>query len=214
MRSSTLLLTAAAVAVVTAALVALPAFADSKTYSLSGFDQVNVSAGTDVTFTQGPYAIRADEPNGNFDRLIIEMRGNTLRIARQQQLVRLGGASTTPSPSARPTSPPWTLRRARRSTASTFRFAISRSMSPPAPMSNLSGSCAGLRVDVSSGADFEGEALKCETASVDASSGAGADAFATRSASGNASSGGNVTFHGRPPEITKDTSSGGSVRAR
>jgi hypothetical protein len=71
-----------------------------------------------------------------------------------------------------------------------------------------------LRVDISSGADFDGEALKCETASIDASSGADADAFATRSANGDASSGANITFHGKPAEFTKDTSSGGSVRAR
>src|SRR5690606_17281263 len=64
------------------------------------------------------------------------------------------------------------------------------------------------------GADFDGEGLKCETASVDASSGGDADAFATLSANGEASSGGSVTFHGRPANSTQDTSSGGSGRAR
>ena len=66
MRQSTLLITAAAVAIVTAAVVALPAFADSKTYGLSGFDRVDVSAGIDVTLSQGPFSIRADEPDGQF----------------------------------------------------------------------------------------------------------------------------------------------------
>jgi hypothetical protein len=213
MRSSTLLLTAAAVAVVTAALVALPAFADSKTYSLSGFDQVNVSAGIDVTFTQGPYSVRADEPNGNFERLIIETRGNTLRISRKNNWLDWRGVDYAVTVSA----PNLTAVDASSGSAFEGQNLSLRDLKVDVSSGanvEISGSCAGLRVDVSSGADFEGEALKCETASVDASSGADADAFASRSASGNASSGANVTFHGRPPEMTKDTSSGGSVRAR
>src|SRR5262245_28654723 len=83
MRSSTLLITAAAVAIATAAVVALPAFADSKSYGLTGFDRVEVSAGVDVTLSQGPFSIPADEPDGKFDRLIVEIRGNTLRISRK-----------------------------------------------------------------------------------------------------------------------------------
>jgi hypothetical protein len=213
MRSSTLLLTAAAVAVVTAALVALPAFADSKTFNLSGFDRVNVSAGVDVTFTQGPYSIRADEPSGNFERLIIETRGNTLRISRKNNWLNWNGVDYHVAVSA----PDLTGIDA--SSGSAFEGLnlslrdLNIDVSSGASV-ELSGSCAGLRVDVSSGADFEGEGLKCETASVDASSGADADAFAVRSASGNASSGASVTFHGRPQQISQDTSSGGSVRAR
>lgn len=213
MRSSTLLLTAAGVAVVTAALVALPAFADTKTYSVSGFDQVNVSAGIDVTFTQGPFSVRADEPDGNFDKLIIEKRGNTLRIARENNWLNWRGVDYHVAVSAP------NLTGIDASSGSAFEGHnlslrdLDVDVSSGASV-EVSGNCAALRVDVSSGADFEGEALKCESASVDASSGADADAFAIRTASGNASSGASVTFHGRPPEMTKDTSSGGSVRAR
>ncbi len=213
MRSSTLLLAATAVAVVTAALVALPAFADSKTYSLSGFDRVDVSAGIDVTFTQGPFSVKVDDPNGNFDRLIVEVRGNTLKIGRRNNWFDWRGVDYSATVSA----PNLTGVDASSGAAFEGHNLSLRDLKVDVSSGanvELSGSCAGLRVDVSSGADFEGEALKCETASVDASSGAGADAYAARSASGNASSGGNVTFHGRPPEITKDTSSGGSVRAR
>ncbi len=213
MRSSTLLLTAAGVAVMTAAFVALPAFADTRTYNLSGFDRVDVSAGIEVTFTQGPFSIRADEPKGNFDRLVIEKRGNTLRIARENSWLDWRGVDYHVAVSAP------ALAGIDASSGSSFTGHnlslrdLNVDVSSGASV-EVSGSCAGLRVDVSSGADFEGEALKCESASVDASSGADADAFATRVASGNASSGANVTFHGRPPEMTKDTSSGGTVRAR
>jgi hypothetical protein len=213
MRSSTLLLTAAAVAVVTAALVALPAFADSKTYSLSGFDEINVSAGIDVTFTQGPFSVRADDPKGKFEKLIIEKRGNTLRISRENNWLNWSNVDYHVAVSAP------NLVAIDASSGSSFEGSSLSLSDLKVDVSSganveLSGSCGALRVDVSSGADFEGENLKCETAAVDASSGADADAFAARSADGNASSGGSVTFHGRPPEMTKDTSSGGSVRAR
>jgi hypothetical protein len=213
MRSSILLMTAAGVAVVTAALVALPAFADSKTYNLSGFDRVDVSAGIDVTFTQGPYAVRADEPNGNFDRLIIEVRGKTLRIARENSWFNWRGVDYHVAVSAP------ALIGVDASSGSAFEGRnlslrdLDVDVSSGADV-ELAGSCAGLRLDISSGARFEGEDLKCETASVDASSGANADAFAARNATGNASSGANVTFYGKPAELVKDTSSGGTVRAR
>ena len=213
MRSSTLLLTAAAVAVTTAVLVALPAFADSKTYNLSGFDRVDVSAGIEVTFSQGPFSVKVDEPDGNFDRLIVEVRGNTLKIGRRNNWLDWRGVDYSATVSA----PNLTAIDASSGSAFEGHNLSLRDLKVDVSSGanvEVSGSCAGLRVDVSSGADFEGEAMKCETASVDASSGADADAFATRSASGNASSGGNVTFHGKPVEFIKDTSSGGSVRAR
>jgi hypothetical protein len=213
MRSSTLLLTAAAVAVATAALVALPAFADSKTYNLSGFDRVDVSAGIDVTFTQGPFSVKVDDPNGNFDRLIVEVRGNTLKIGRRNNWLDWRGVDYSATVSAP------SLAGLDASSGSSFAGHnltlrdLKVDVSSGADV-EISGSCAGLRLDISSGARFEGEDLRCETASVDASSGASADAFAARTADGNASSGANVTFHGKPAELVKDTSSGGSVRAR
>jgi hypothetical protein len=213
MRSSTLLLTAAAVAVTTAVLVALPAFADSKTYNLSGFDRVDVSAGIDVTFTQGPFSVKVDEPDGNFDRLIVEVRGNTLKIGRRNSWIDWRGVDYSATVSAP------SLVGLDASSGSSFEGLnlslrdLKIDVSSGANV-EISGSCAGLRLDISSGARFEGEDLKCETASVDASSGASADAFAARTADGNASSGANVTFYGKPAELVKDTSSGGSVRAR
>lgn len=213
MRSSTLLLTAAAVAVTTAALVALPAFAETRTYNLSGFDRIDVSAGIDVTFSQGPFSVRVDEPDGNFDKLIVEVRGNTLKIGRRNSWIDWRGVDYSATVSA-----PNLIGLDVSSGASFEGYSLSlRDLSVDVASGagvELSGSCASLQLDISSGARFEGEGLKCETASVDASSGANADAFATRSASGNASSGGSVTFYGQPAQLAKDTSSGGSVRAR
>ncbi len=75
----------------------------------------------------------------------------------------------------------------------------------------LSGNCSALTVSASSGAGVESEGLRCERATVSVSSGADVDAYATVSATGNASSGGSVSFAGKPAEQNIAESSGGSV---
>lgn len=59
----------------------------------------------------------------------------------------------------------------------------------------LSGACASIDISASSGGDVDASKLQCEVATARASSGADVDAFASVSASGNASSGGDVTFN-------------------
>ncbi len=212
MRQHLLLTAAATLAVATAAALASPAFAETRSYTLSGFDRVDVSAGVDVRLSQGPFSVKADERNGDFGKLILEVRGNTLRVSRKTDLLSWNGPDYAVTVSA-----PTYVEVSVSSGAALEGHNLSLKdlevgVSSGADV-ELSGSCAGLRVDISSGADFDGEGLRCETASVDASSGADADAFATRSANGDASSGADITFHGKPAAFTKDTSSGGSVRA-
>jgi hypothetical protein len=212
MRQHLLLTTAAAVAVATAAVIALPAFAETRSYSLSGFDRIDVSAGVDVTLNQGPFSVKADERNGDFDRLIVEVRGNTLHVSRKTNWLSWNGPDYSVTVSAPNITEIGVSSGAALEGHGLSLKDLEVSVSSGADV-ELTGACAGLRVDISSGADFDGEGLKCETASVDASSGADADAFATRSANGDASSGADITFHGKPADFTKDTSSGGSVRA-
>lgn len=76
----------------------------------------------------------------------------------------------------------------------------------------MSGVCGGLTVSASSGAGVESEGLRCERATVNVSSGADVNAYTTVSATGNASSGGSVSFAGKPAEQNRTESSGGSVR--
>ena len=188
--------------------------AEERDYALAGFDRVDSSAGVTVVMRQGPYAVHAKSANGDLSRLVLEVRGDTLVASRERMNFNWfdKGANYTITVSA----PDY------RGVSASSGSSIDGSglsvkdlrvhVSSGADV-DLSGSCASLNVSVSSGADFDGSNLQCETASVDASSGADADAFATRSADGDASSGADITFHGRPGSISKDTSSGGSVRA-
>src|SRR5512134_3127171 len=82
------------IAIIPVILAALPvaiwaageAAADTRSYSLSGFDRVSVSAGIDVDLKQGSFAVTADESDGKFDQLILEVRGNTLHISRKSNI--------------------------------------------------------------------------------------------------------------------------------
>jgi hypothetical protein len=77
----------------------------------------------------------------------------------------------------------------------------------------VSGDCRSAMVETSGGGDFNGQDLRCETATVSASGGGDADITATASASGRASSGGDVRFHGNPVRFEKEESGGGDVHS-
>lgn len=187
-------------------------YSSSQTYT--GFDKVDVSAGVEVVLAQGGFNVNAESPDGSsLDNLIVEVVGKTLRVSRKQTMMNWGGPRYRVSVSA----PAYSALEA--SSGSSLDGSglqlvdLDVDVSSGAQM-HVSGVCKTLRVGISSGASFDGEGLKCEAANIDASSGAHAEAFATRSADGNASSGASVTFHGNPASLEKDSSSGGSVSAR
>lgn len=64
----------------------------------------------------------------------------------------------------------------------------------------------------SSGADIDISDLECHTAVVEASSGADIEVYATDTLTASASSGASIEYHGNPRVVTKNASSGGSVR--
>jgi hypothetical protein len=212
MRHLPWLVPAAAVALAGAAVIG-PATAETRTFSLSNFERVNASAGTEVILRQGPFSVVAEERDGKFDRLRMEVRGDTLHVGRKNNWFwfdfdppRYTVTITAPAYSGLDVSSGASVD-GQNLSLQDLRVNLSSGASI-----DLSGTCAGLRLDISSGASFEGERLQCESARVDASSGASAEAFATRSAEADASSGASVTFHGKPAMFDKDTSSGGSAR--
>ncbi len=75
----------------------------------------------------------------------------------------------------------------------------------------LSGMCAQMTASASSGADVDAGGLSCKSVRLTASSGADIDAFASDSATANASSGGDIIVHGNPAVQDTSSSSGGDV---
>lgn len=189
--------------------------ADAKRdYNLKGFEKVDASAGVNVIVRQGPYSVHAESQNGDLSRLKVDVRGDTLVVGREQNW--FGWSGRGPRYTVTVSAPDY--RGFDASSGSNIDGSglslknLTVEVSSGADV-EIAGTCADLHLSVSSGANFDGGNLRCETASVDASSGANADAFASRSAEGEASSGADITFHGKPVNFSKDTSSGGSVRA-
>jgi hypothetical protein len=209
----------------------LPAEADSKSYNFNGFEGVAVSAGVNVVLKQGPFSISATGSAKDLERLEIEKRGDVLNIGRKSSMginwssgqvvvtvtapryasiaassgSDVDGANLSLEDSSVSVSSGADLDLKEVSAA---RLDITVSSGSDADMT---GSCKSIVVDVSSGADFDGSGLKCETAKASASSGADVDIWASKSADGDASSGGDITFLGNPATRTEDTSSGGDV---
>jgi hypothetical protein len=219
-----------------AVMLNLPASADTKTYNFSGFSKVSASAGVSVVLKQGPYAISAEGSAKALERLRIETKGDTLEVGRKPNTMGWGSSSgrvtvTVSSPTYKGVS----------SSSGSDVDASGLNMAGASDLSvssgarldlgdvsledvrvtlssgssaDVSGSCRSIRVDVSSGASFNGKGLKCETAIAGASSGASVHVWASKSAEGGASSGGSVNIHGDPATVDRDTSSGGSVNVR
>lgn len=209
MRQTTLI--ALAGAGLLASATAFSAFADEQTYSFSDFDSIEASAGVDVVLRQGGFAVHAEGSDEALERLKIEKRGDSLHITRRTNRGwgRSGRVTVTVSaPNYRSLSA---------SSGSDIDGEnldladLAVSVSSGADI-ELAGSCASLTVSVSSGSDFEGEGLRCQTVTASASSGADANVWATGSVVGTASSGGDIDVFGDPASITRNTSSGGSVR--
>lgn len=189
-------------------------YSEAQRHTYANFDRIDLSAGVEVIATQGPFDVKAEVTEGEgFDNLVVEVKGDTLRIGRKMSMFNWGGPSYRVNVSA----PNFTALEAssgsrlegRNLNVQNLEVDVSSGASV-----ELGGACAQLDLDISSGASFDGEGLRCATAMVDASSGANVDAFASQLADGEASSGANVTFHGQPQQVREDTSSGGSVQAR
>jgi hypothetical protein len=190
-------------------------YAESQRHSYAGFSKVDVSAGVEVVVAQGAFDVRAETTEGDsFDNLIVEVKGDTLRISRKPQMWNISGGPRYRVTVSAPEYSEFEVSSGSNLQADNLKLgAIEIDVSSGASM-QVSGTCTALDLGMSSGASFSGEGLRCETASVDASSGASAHAYAARKATGNASSGASVSFSGNPAELERDTSSGGSVSAR
>ncbi len=197
---------------VAAAALATPAFAETQTFDVAGFTRVSASAGTTVRVTVGgDYSVVAESTAKGLERLRVEIKGDELQIGRKHNTISWGKSDrvvvtvTTPSLSGLEASSGASLDA---SGVDAGAFSVEASSGGSI---DVAGRCDALAAEVSSGGNIDAEGLQCRTASVDASSGGNADIFASESVTGDASSGGNVDVYGKPKNVSKETSSGGSI---
>ena len=195
-----------------AALLSTPAFAESQTFDLKDFTRVSAAAGTTVNVTVGgDYSVVAESTAKGLEKLRVEIKGDELQIGRRHNTMSWGRSDrvvvsvSLPALAGLDVSSGAELK-ATDVDASAFSIDASSGGSM-----EVSGRCETLSVDVSSGGEIEARKLECRNATADASSGGNAEIYASESITGDASSGGNVDVYGKPKNVSKDTSSGGSV---
>ncbi len=195
-----------------AALLATPAFAETKTFDLAGFTRVSASAGVDVTISVGgDYSVVADSTPKGLEKLKVELVGDELRIGRKARTMSWGrGDQVSVKVSAPALAAVDVSSGASVDATGVDAGAFAIDVSSGGDL-EIVGRCDALAADVSSGGSIDAAGLLCRTANASASSGGSADVFASESANGDASSGGSLDIHGKPATVNKDTSSGGSV---
>lgn len=191
-----------------------PAAAESKTYNLSGFSEIDISAGLSAEIAVGgAYAVRAEGDPEALERLDLRVEGGALILARKRQMGwgwknshgRLTIYVTTPKLDGVEASSGASAS-ASGVDAPEFRADVSSGAS-----FSVTGVCGALRSDASSGASLDARDLKCQSLSADASSGASITAFASERVDASASSGASVRVRGGAKRVNADKSSGGSV---
>lgn len=203
-------------AVSTAAVLATPAFAETKTWDYTGFDQIVSTQGVDVVVEVGPdYSIEV-ETEGDIDSARVELKGDRLILGRDNKgmKLRLGGARRLTYTVTMPE-----LVAASASAGSDLEISgisggeIELDASSGSDL-EAEGTCDRLSADASSGADLMAGDLVCSDVRAEASSGAGIEVHATDSVRARASSGAGVVVTGDPSGRDVRKSSGGSVRFR
>ena len=188
----------------------LSSAAQTKSFALSGFNAVSASAGVSVMMSQGPYAVQAAETNGQFDKLVLEVRGSTLVVSRTNSWFMSPNRHYTVTVSA----PAYVSVHASSGSSVTAQLNSNdlEAESSSGATLRLSGVCGAIRATASSGSTLDGQNLRCHKARLSVNSGASVRAFADSEASSHASSGGAIVVHGDPANVDRHASSGGSIR--
>ncbi len=218
------------------ACAAMPVHAAEKTFDLSGFSEVSVSRGINVTIETGPFAVEAETSRrGLMRRLDVSVRGDKLIITRDNgwSFFMMGmtdrydvtvsmpelealTANSGSSVKADLDKPVDALDIDVSSGAQVeLSFANAGKLSVEASSGSnieLAGLCGDAQIDASGGSDVDAEDLTCQTADLSASSGADIEIAVIQSVSGRVSSGGDIDVFGAPTILQMKESSGGDMK--
>lgn len=204
---------------------------ETRAYNNSGFDSVHAASGINVVLSQGPFAVQAEAPEGNLDKILIEQNGSELKVSRKPEVSWFGGNGhyvvnvsapviTRISASGGADLESHALQAETLSLSASGGgdldlkglkvITLSASASGGGDI-NAAGACGTATITTSGGGDFDGSDLDCANVTASASGGGDIDVQASASANGDASSGGDIRFIGSPATFNKQESSGGDV---
>ena len=213
--------------------IALTANAETKAYDLGSFSKLDVSAGVTVVFEESEtQSITAENKNGNFDKLILTVKGDKLVVSRKSSGWFGGKAPDyTVTVSAPAVSAISASSGSRVDASGIVGSSVNVKVSSGANVdaanieagnislavssgSNLDvyGTCGSASLSSSSGASLDADELVCGAVSASASSGASITGHATQIVNGSASSGASIKIIGGATDVEVSKSSGGSVK--
>nr|WP_070960572.1 M56 family metallopeptidase [Hyphomonas sp. Mor2] len=187
---------------------------ETRDFGNSDFEQVEVGSGISMVYTQDPNpSVTATLSRGSWDQVDVSVEDGTLTAKRKQgsNWGRRGPSLVVYAASPSLTSV---------DTASGAAFngnVVATDLDVDASSGSsvsIEGACQTLNLDASSGSSISLEKLECTDAVVDASSGSSIRIYASTSVDVDASSGSIITVSGSPKDVTKDTSSGATVRIK
>ena len=204
------------VALAAATALALPAFAETRSYDLPEFDRIDVSAGLKLVATAGgAQSVSVETDEGDFSDLEIEVDDGVLVVSREWNRLRWHQkkADYTVTVSARE------LRGLEASSGSISTLTDINARRFNLDISSgalvvVKGQCDDCTVDISSGANLNASEFVCDNANIDVSSGGHGEITVTTSLIGDASSGGHVSVYGNPERVNIDKSSGGRIKVK
>ncbi|MEQ1783326.1 MAG: head GIN domain-containing protein [Hyphomonadaceae bacterium] len=204
---------------------------ETRAYNNTGFDSVHAASGINVVLSQGPFAVNAEAPEGNLDKIIIEQNGSELKLSRKSEMTWFGGNGhyvvNVSAPGIKDIS---ASGGADLETNGLQAETLSLSASGGGDLDlkglkvttlnasasgggdiDADGACVTATITTSGGGDFNGDELDCANVTASASGGGDIDVRASMVANGDASSGGDIHFIGSPVTVNKQESSGGGV---
>ncbi len=204
---------------------------ETRDYALSGFDSINAGSGIDVVLAQGPFAVKAEAPEGKLDSIVIEQSGRELKIGRKSDMTWFGSTGRYVVNVSAPAYASIAASGGADVDATSLqsdvlaldasggadiniqgaRIGILQASTSGGGDIDLAGTCTSATVTANGGGNFDGEDFDCDTVTASASGGGDIDVGARTTATGNASAGGDVRFHGSPTNVTANKNAGGDV---
>ena len=195
-----------------AAVCMVPASAETKSYDVSGFDELDVAAGVDVNFQTGPnWSVEAVTEEDQ-DTVKVHAKGDRLYLSRKNSLRwsnRGPVKFTVTAPS---------LKAIEASSGSSLMAAdiVAETLDIKATSGatlSIYGTCSNLEVSANSGGTINAKELICASVEASASSGGSISSYAKSSATSKTSTGGSVVIYGDPSDRhSNDSITGGSTR--
>lgn len=212
------------------------ASAETRTYDVGAFTNIDISAGLDLSFEQGAaQPVTVENAKGDFSDIEVSVKGDTLILKRAKnnwgwgrKRERYGITVSAPMISGIEASSGSDVA-GRGMSGQDISIDVSSGAdvtvtgvdggtvsikTSSGSDASVAGSCVAVRAKASSGSDLEARDLICQNGEADASSGSDIAIHVTTSVDADASSGADIDVYGGPTNVESDKSSGGSVSIR